>query len=260
MKTSQRSSSEVSVIICAHNEEKYVGKCLSSVLNAVNNIDVESEMIFVADRCTDNTVEIAKKFDVTKIIEKRWKKWKNSYAEALQTGYLKATGKYVSIIDADIIVPENLFVKLIPIVGNNVASVSAQVVTYPLTFLNRLVYAWEQTYEFTPLGRKPRGAARVILKRALDEIGGFNDFSAPDTDLDLRLMQKDYKSVYSRAVRVWHIRDITFDEIIKGQIGAGRARYALGVGFIRTIGHAVFRFRPFTICGWLLEWASRSRC
>jgi glycosyltransferase involved in cell wall biosynthesis len=246
---------EVSVIICAHNEKEYVGKCLNSVLNAVRNI--ESEIVFVADRCTDSTAEIAKKLGIGNVIEKKWKKWKNSYAEALQAGYQKATGKHVAIIDADIVIPEDFFDKLIPMVGNSVASVSAQVATYPYTFWNRLIYAWEQTYEFAPLGRKPRGAARVILKGALDEVGGFNDSVAPDTDLDIRLAKKGYRSVYSRAVKVWHIRNLTLDKIIKGQIIAGRARYALGIGIIRTMGHATFRFRPFIIVGWLLEWLNR---
>jgi glycosyltransferase involved in cell wall biosynthesis len=248
-------NSQVSIIICAHNEEEYVGKCLSSVLNAVRNI--ENEIVFVADRCTDKTAEIAKKLGITDIIEKKWKKWKNSYAEALQAGYQRAAGKYVAIIDADIVVPRDFFAKLVPVVSNSIASVSAQVATYPQNFLNRLIYAWEQTYELAPLGRKPRGAARVILKRALDEVGGFNDALAPDTDLDMRLTKEGYKSVYSRVVTVWHIRNLTVDKIIRGQIAAGRARYALGTGIVKTMAHAIFRFRPFIIGGWLMEWLNR---
>ena len=66
----------ISVIICAHNEEEYIDKCLQKVLDALERFS--GEIIFVADRCTDNTVEKAKKYDV-KIIEKKWEKWKNSY-------------------------------------------------------------------------------------------------------------------------------------------------------------------------------------
>jgi len=256
MKKPLKSNPEVSIIVCAHNEEEYAGKCLSSVLNAMRNI--ESEIIFIADRCTDNTAEIAKKLGISNIIEKKWKKWKNSYAEALQAGYQKATGEFVAIIDADIVVPEVFFAKLISTLHNSVASVSAQVATYPYTFWNRLIYAWEQTYKFAPLGRKPRGAARVILKRALDEVGGFKDAVAPDTDLDIRFARKGYKGVYSRAVKVWHIRNLTLDKMIKGQIAAGRARCALGTGIMKTMAHAIFRFRPFIIGGWLMEWLSRS--
>lgn len=49
----------VSVIVCAHNEEKYMDKCLPSLLKALEKF--ESEIIFVADRCTDK-MEKVKKF------------------------------------------------------------------------------------------------------------------------------------------------------------------------------------------------------
>lgn len=257
MKMSQMGKPKVSVIICAHNEEKYVGKCLSSVRNALR--DIENEIIFVADRCTDNSVEIAKKYGVTKLIEKTWKKWENSYAESLQSGYLQASGEHISIIDADVVVPSDFFEKLIPMINDRIASVSAQIVTFPHSFWNRVVHAWEKTHRFSPFGRNPRGAARVIFKLALDEVDGFGDVPAPDTSLDLKLRQIGFMSVLSDDMRVWHIRDITIDKTVKGQINAGRGRYLLGVSFIRTVGHAIFRFRPFTICGWLMEWQTRQR-
>lgn len=257
MKMSQKGTPKVSVIICAHNEEKYVGKCLSSVLNALR--DIGNEIIFVADRCTDNSVEIAKKYGVTKLIEKTWKKWENSYAESLQSGYLQASGEHISIIDADVVVPSDFFEKLIPMINDRIVSVSAQIVTFPHSFWNCVVYAWEKTYRFSPFGRNPRGAARVILKRALDEVNGFSDVPAPDTSLDLKLRQRGFMSVLSDNMRVWHIRDITLDKTVNGQLNAGRGRYILGVSFIRTVGHAIFRFRPFTICGWLMEWQTRQR-
>ena len=89
----------ISVICCAHNEEDYINKSFPLVLKALEKFP--SEVLFVADRCTDKTVQFARQYDVT-VIEKTWKNWENSYAEALQTGYLKAKGKYVSIIDADL--------------------------------------------------------------------------------------------------------------------------------------------------------------
>jgi len=138
-------------------------------------------------------------------------------------------------------------------VGDKVVSVSAIVRTLPSTLLNRLVFAWERTHEITPFGRRPRGAARVILRQALCEIKGFKDVPAPDTDIDLRLAQKGYESVYSR-VEVWHIREITLGKILSGQLSSGSARYYQGIGFIRTMGHAIFRARPLVVYGWLLEW------
>ncbi len=242
----------ISVITCAHNEERYVGKCLASVRRALRNF--ESEIVFVADRCTDNTVEIAKKYNVEKLILKDWKDWENSYAEALQTGFLQSSGKYVSIVDADIVVPNDLFEKMLPMVRGDIVSVSAMVETFPSTLVNRLYYAWERTHDFTPLGKEPRGAARIILRKVLCEIGGFRDFPAPDTDLDVRIRKKGYRSVYSREVKVWHIREISLKKVVAGQLGSGVARYNLGVSFMRTLGHSIFRARPLVLYGWITEW------
>lgn len=240
----------ISIIVCAHNEEKYIDKCLSNLVRALKNF--LSEIIVVADRCTDKTVEKARRYPV-KIIEKTWKRWKNSYAEALQTGYIHAKGAYISIVDADIVVPPNFFQELIPTVKNKIASIAAHVVTYPDTFLNRLMNAWEKTHSITPLGQKPYGAARILLKRTLDEIGGFRDVPTPDTDIDLRFAKRGYKSIFSREISVYHIRHITLKSMINGQINCGRGRYVLGISFPKTLGHALLRIRPFTVYGWLLE-------
>lgn len=240
----------ISVICCAHNEEEYVDRCLQNLFRALDGLP--SEVIFVADRCMDGTVEIAEKYDV-KIIEKNWRRWRNSYSESLQTGYLSARGVYVSIVDADLVIPANFFRKLVPMVKSDLVSVAANVVTYPSTFWNRMMYAWEKSRDVAPLGRKPYGAARVILKRALDEIGGFHDVPTPDTDIDLHFAEKGYRSIDVPAVRVYHLRRLSLRKMVGGQINSGRGRYALGLGLVRTIGHSIFRLRPLVICGWLLE-------
>jgi glycosyltransferase involved in cell wall biosynthesis len=247
----------ISVIVCAHNEEKHVDKSLPSIIKALKGIS--SETVFVADRCTDKTVEKAKRYPV-KIIEKTWKKWENSYSEALQNGYANAEGVYVSIVDADIIVPSNFFKELISLIRGKTVSVAAQIVTYPDTFLNRLMNAWEKTSKFAPLGKTPRGAARVILKKALDEINGFRDVPPPDTDIDLRFTKRGYQSIGTSKTKAYHIRCVTLEKIINGQINSGRGRYALGISLIKTIGHAILRVRPFTMYGWLLERRKHPRC
>ncbi|RLI39975.1 hypothetical protein DRO69_13560 [Candidatus Bathyarchaeota archaeon] len=241
----------ISVIVCAHNEEKYIDKSLPSLIKALEG--KSSEIIFVADRCTDKTVEKAGKYPV-KIIEKEWKKWENSYSEALQIGYANAKGTYVSIVDADIIIPQNFFQDLIPLLKNRTASIAAHVITYPDTFLNRLMNAWEKTYEFAPLGQIPHGAARIILKKALDEIGGFRDIPTPDTDIDIRFTKHGYQSILNKKIKAYHIRQITLKKIINGQINCGRGRYTLGISLTKTLGHALLRVRPLTVYGWLLEW------
>lgn len=246
----------VSVICCAHNEEEYVNKSIPLILNALKGLS--AEVLFIADRCTDNTVNIVKKFDV-KIIEKKDKKWRNSYAEALQTGYQKAQGEHVSILDADIAVPPNFFTVLLSKINSDTASIAAGVVTYPNTFWNRLIYAWEKTYRLSPLGKEPRGATRVILKKALDEIGGFHDVPAPDTDLDIHLIKNGKKSIKIESIKAYHLRTLSLNKMVSGQVNSGRARYVLGINFKRTLSHSIIRIRPFVLQGWLLGWMNRKK-
>jgi len=246
----------VSVIVCAHNEEEYVDRCLPSLLRALK--DFSFEIIFVADRCSDKTVELAKKYDV-KILKKTCQNWENSYSESLQLGYSTAQGKLLSIVDVDIIVPQNLLRDLSMKLGGKVASAAAGIATYPDTFWNRVMNTWEKTYRLAPLGREPYGAVRVVVKKVLDLIGGFRDVPTPDTDLDLRFAARGYNSVAVASVTVYHIRHTSLKSMVDGQIINGRGRYALGLSFMRTIGHSAFRFRPFLIAGWLFEWQRNLR-
>jgi glycosyltransferase involved in cell wall biosynthesis len=246
----------ISVICCAHNEEEYVAKSLPTILNALKRVD--GEVLLVADRCTDNTVKVAKSFGVT-VIEKKDKKWKNSYAEALQTGYNKAKGEYVSIIDADIAVPANLFVDLLALSTGNVASAAADVVTYPDTFWNRVFYAWEKTYNLAPLGKEPHGAARLILMDALEKIGGFGDVAAPDTYLDICLAKHGYSSVATSMVKTYHLRHLSMKKMVNGQVTSGRARYSLGISLKRTLGHSILRVRPLILKGWVQEYMTQKQ-
>lgn len=49
----------VSVIVPAHNEEKYVERCISSVWEAAAHFKGNVEIIVVCNRCTDRTKELA---------------------------------------------------------------------------------------------------------------------------------------------------------------------------------------------------------
>ncbi len=53
---------KISVLIIAHNEEKYIGKCIESILNQTKHPD---EIVLLAHNCTDKTLEIARGFPIT---------------------------------------------------------------------------------------------------------------------------------------------------------------------------------------------------
>lgn len=50
----------ISVVVPAHNEEKYVKRCLDSIKDSANQFGKSIEIIIVCNRCTDKTEVIAK--------------------------------------------------------------------------------------------------------------------------------------------------------------------------------------------------------
>jgi glycosyltransferase involved in cell wall biosynthesis len=240
----------VTVLICAHDEESYIQKSLKGIL--LQSIP-PARIILVADRCTDKTVAMSKNIlpRSSIIIEKRKLLWKNSYAENLEIGRKNAIGEVLAIVDADILVPP-LFLEKTSASCMEWASVSALVRTDPSQgLMNQLVSLWERSYLFTPLGREARGGARSISMRALEDAGGFRDVIAPDTDLDIRLKQHGEKVKMDTSLVALHLRKMSLVRSVFYQIRAGEARRQLGVSPLRTLLHSIGRLRPFVLYGYL---------
>jgi glycosyltransferase involved in cell wall biosynthesis len=91
---------KISVVVIAHNEEKYIAKCLKSLMNQTVKAN---EIILVAHNCTDKTVEIASRFHVSlKIL-----KGEKGIAHARYHGISFASGDKVLCTDGDTVVPKN---------------------------------------------------------------------------------------------------------------------------------------------------------
>lgn len=120
-------------------------------------------------------------------------------------------------------------------IKDSVASVSPMVVTYPGGVLNRVVSVWEKTYAFAPVGRGTYGM-RIVLKKTLHEIGGFRDVLAVDTDVDLRLQRKGFKSIFMLLAKVYHMRRETWRSVVKKQIKQLFAWYIRFIYFLRSAG------------------------
>lgn len=94
----------VSVVIPAYNEEKYLRKCLESL---TNQDDKPSEIIIVDNNCSDKTIEIAKNFDVKIIREKR-----QGITFARNAGFDAAKSEIIARTDADAILPPDWISKI----------------------------------------------------------------------------------------------------------------------------------------------------
>ncbi|MFR5264944.1 MULTISPECIES: glycosyltransferase family 2 protein [Clostridium] len=89
---------KISVVIAAYNIERYIDRCVDSV---VNQSYKELEIIVVNDGSTDSTLEKLKKRAVEDnriiIVDKE----NQGVIEARKSGYIKATGEYILFLDGD---------------------------------------------------------------------------------------------------------------------------------------------------------------
>lgn len=97
----------LSIIIPAHNEEKYLKSALLSVQNAAMLCTSQIEIILVANRCTDKTVQIAQNHGC-KIIENGYR----NISQIKNEGVQHAQGDIIVTMDADSIMHKNLFVEI----------------------------------------------------------------------------------------------------------------------------------------------------
>ena len=102
---------KVSIIVPIYNVEKYLERCVTSILKQTyKNIEV----LLIDDCATDKSGEIAKKFVQKDSRCKYIKRTKNGgLSSARNTGVENATGEYLSFIDSDDWVSENFIVHLI---------------------------------------------------------------------------------------------------------------------------------------------------
>ncbi len=106
----------VSVIIPANNEASYIGTCLKAVLTSDPLPKHTLEVIVVANGCTDDTVEIAKRF-VGMAEPRGWRLRvmelpKGDKIMALNAGDDRAIGSIRVYLDADVVISPELLADL----------------------------------------------------------------------------------------------------------------------------------------------------
>ncbi|MEE9491942.1 MAG: glycosyltransferase [Gammaproteobacteria bacterium] len=87
---------KISIVIPAHNEEEYIGRCLSSIDAQLIPHDVQVETIVVLNRCTDRTGEVAKAHGTVIVSDDS-----KNISAIKNTGIAHAKAEWVITIDAD---------------------------------------------------------------------------------------------------------------------------------------------------------------
>lgn len=184
----------VTVMIPAHNEEGVIGATVQNILN----MDYENfEVIVIDDRSSDNTASVIKdleqKFEkVTALI--RQKDAFPGKSAVLNDALKLAKGEAILVFDADATVDPDFLSKLIPnLEPKDVGAVQARKVirnknTNLLTRCQNNEYTMDTHLQ---LGRDSikgavelRGNGELIKRQALEDIGGWNNYTIVD-DLDM---------------------------------------------------------------------------
>ena len=91
---------DISIIIPVYNVEKFLGKCLDSLLEQTHNQE-KIQIILINDGSKDNSLEICNEYASShkniKVIDKK----NEGVSIARNVGIKSATGKYIMILDSD---------------------------------------------------------------------------------------------------------------------------------------------------------------
>lgn len=103
----------ISVIVPVYNVEKYLRKCISSLLNQ-HYIDME--IIIVDDKSIDNSLNIAKEYEIYKNVKVIKKEINSGLSDSRNVGIKEACGQYIMFLDSDDYVEDGCILKIQDIV------------------------------------------------------------------------------------------------------------------------------------------------
>ena len=107
---------DISIIVPVYNAEKYLEKCLVSLLNqTLKNI----EIIVVNDGSTDKSLEIALKLSKSDQRIKIYTQSNGGASRARNLGIKMSSGKYLGFVDADDYIKPEMFEHLLNLCENN---------------------------------------------------------------------------------------------------------------------------------------------
>lgn len=125
---------KLSIIIPVYNVEKYIEKCLNSLITQIND---EVEVIVVNDGSNDKSLELCKKYSEYINI---FTKSNGGLSSARNYGIEKATGEYIAFIDSDDWVYPNYVKKLLEIIEQK----KYDIISFDISYIND---GWENGTE-----------------------------------------------------------------------------------------------------------------
>ncbi len=102
----------ITVIVPIYNTEKYIRRCINSIINQTYK---NLEIILVDDGSTDNSFNICKEYEKKDARIKYYKKKNEGQGEARNYGLERANGDWISFVDSDDWIKEDMYEDMIGI-------------------------------------------------------------------------------------------------------------------------------------------------
>ena len=182
----------LSTVIISRNTERYIGRCIESVIEACSGI--ENEIILVDSASTDRTLKIAEKYPIKilKIMDTRFL----SASAGRYIGFKHSQGRFIYFFDADSLLDSEWFEKALPqlerdpLLGGVTGYISQEF------YDNYSVKGWIDISNEEKPGEIRWFYADILLKReVLEQVGNFNPWlkSMEEGELSYRILNAGYK-------------------------------------------------------------------
>jgi glycosyltransferase involved in cell wall biosynthesis len=167
---------KISVIIPVYNQERYIARCLHSILSQTFNEDF-FEIIVINDASTDNTSFVLKQYqkNITIINNKK----NIGLPACLNLGIKNSNSQYIVRLDSDDYV-NNKFLEILYMFANYNSKINAYACDYHLIDEN------EQIIETVNCMEKPIGCGIIFRRQDLIKIGMYDEEFLLNEEKDLR--------------------------------------------------------------------------
>lgn len=217
----------ICVVIPAKNEEAFIGRCLTAVLQQEYPARL-LEVIVVDNDSSDNTASMAKAFDGVNVLEV-----KGTISAARNFGARAGSGEVLAFLDADC-TPESDWLQKAVATLRQLPKVA--VVSAVLELENRRAAPWIEMYWLDYLNSKHREGLNyvatissfcfLVSRECMESVGWFNESLATceDSDLGYRIAHQGNKLVVDTAIKTVHLQNAkTVKQFFMRQLWQGGA-------------------------------------
>ncbi len=234
----------ISIVIPVYNAEKTLENCIKSVL--LQDFSKEYEIIIIDNNSTDKSIEIAKRYPVKIIKEK-----KQGPAAARNRGLKIAKGKYVAFLDADCVASnkwlENLYNSFIS--NSNISCVGGKLEpAKPNNLIEeysafRKILSQERVFKNTPYSPPFLLSANMMIKREIGlKLNGFDEnlFIGEDADFCWRIVKSGGKLYYAKKAIAYHYHRSNLKSFLKQTFSYGYGHTLLLKKYSKEFNKSIF--------------------